>query len=166
VGKKKKGRKRGRDVGQNWGDARGVHRLYFDGACGPTNPGGVATYGWRLMAPDGEELASGTGEACRGPGATNNVAEWHGLWAGLRSLAAKGWRGRLQILGDSQLVLLQLNRLWRCHKERLRQYRDQCLALLEGIEWRAVWIPREQNAEADALSRGGVSRTPPPGQSS
>jgi ribonuclease HI len=79
----------------------GVHRLYFDGACGPVNPGSVATFGWRFVAPDGRLLASDSGEVCRGPEATNNLAEWHALLEALRFLAGRGWRGRLLIHGDS-----------------------------------------------------------------
>ena len=48
--------------------------LYFDGSCGPVNPGGNASYGW-LLFQDSIEIARGSGvEAC-GPEATNNVAE-------------------------------------------------------------------------------------------
>jgi ribonuclease HI len=131
----------------------GVHRIYFDGACGPVNPGGVATFGWRFIAPNGRTLASDHGEVCRGPGATNNVAEWHALLRALRFLADRGWRGRLQIYGDSRLVINQLTGRWKCHKGHLRRYRDACLNLLRRMGWRASWIPREQNAKADMLSR-------------
>jgi ribonuclease HI len=140
-------------AGQQGHGAPSLHRLYFDGACGPVNPGGVATFGWRLVAPDGRLLACDWGEVCRGPAATNNVAEWHALLQALRFLAECGWRGKLQIYGDSRLVLNQLNGRWKCHKEELRRCRDACLALLAGVRWRASWVPREENAEADALAR-------------
>jgi ribonuclease HI len=128
-------------------------RIEFDGACGPVNPGGVATYGWRLLGPGDRVLAVDSGEVCRGPGATNNVAEWQALVFALRHLAGQGWKGTLQIRGDSLLVINQLNGRWRCRKEHLRPYRDECLRLLAGIHWVAVWVPREENRGADALSR-------------
>jgi ribonuclease HI len=131
----------------------GARRLYFDGACGPVNPGGVATFGWRLLGPDGRVLAVNSGEVCRGPGATNNVAEWQALVFALRYLAGQGWKGSLQIRGDSLLVINQLNGRWRCRKEHLRPYRGECLRLLAGIHWVAVWVPREENRGADALAK-------------
>ena len=51
-------------------------KLYFDGSCTPKNPGGIAGYGWRLVDMDGTEVKNAQAEVCRGPGATNNIAEW------------------------------------------------------------------------------------------
>jgi Reverse transcriptase-like len=51
------------------------------------------------------------------------------------------------------MVINQLTGRWRCHKGHLRRYRDACLNLLRRMDWRASWIPREQNAKADTLSR-------------
>ena len=46
--------------------------LYFDGSCGPVNPGGIASYGW-LLFQDSIEIARGSGvEAC-GPDATGRL---------------------------------------------------------------------------------------------
>src|SRR5262245_35256101 len=149
-------------VGRAWGSVADVHRLYFDGACGPVNPGGIATFGWRLIDPGGRVLASEQGEVCRGAGATNNVAEWHALLRALRFLAGRDWQGTLQIHGASRLVINQLNGRWRCHKESLRRCRDDCLELLSGIAWQAIWIPREENAETDALARQVVPGSPGP----
>jgi ribonuclease HI len=142
-----------RGVGRARGSAADVHRVYFDGACAPVNPGGIATFGWCLVDPDGRVIAFDAGEVCRGPAATNNIAEWHALLRALRFLADQGWKGRLQIHGDSQLVVNQLTGHWRCHKESLRRCRAACLELLEGMDWRADWVPREENGEADALAR-------------
>jgi ribonuclease HI len=63
----------------------------------------------------------------------------------------------LRICGDSRLVIDQLTGRWKCRKEELRRCRDECLGLLAGITWEAVWVARVDNAEADALSR----RRPP-----
>jgi ribonuclease HI len=124
------------------------------------NPGGIATFGWTFIGPDGQVLAADQGEVCRGAGATNNIAEWHALLRALRFLAGRGWQGTLQIHGDSRLVINQLNGRWRCHKESLRRCRDACLELLRGMDWRADWVPREENGEADALARRVVPRLP------
>lgn len=91
---------------------------------------------------------------CRGSDATNNVAEWAGLWHGLRWVWEHhpGVR-QLQIFGDSKLVTDQLNRALGCKQEHLREYRDKCLALLEGIDWSAQLVRRDANQEADQLTR-------------
>lgn len=127
--------------------------LSFAGACEP--PGGVATYGWVI-----EELREGV--PCRledGNGmakaqqATNNVAEYYGLGHGLN--AVKRLRPEsLEIRGDSQLVIHQLTGAWACNKPHLAALRDRCLELLAeiGCKWKATWVRRDDNAEADSLS--------------
>jgi ribonuclease HI len=131
-------------------------QLFFDGACEPVNPGGVATYGW-IILDRGEVLADGCGVHCEGPRATNNVAEYVALGFGLRRLQDLGWGGRLSVYGDSQLVIKQLAGEWACNKPHLRKLRDRCLDILHGIcpgkSYTLTWVPREENAAADALSR-------------
>jgi len=93
------------------------------------------------------------------------MAEWSALLYGLRAAAALRPR-RLEIRGDSQLVINQLTESWQINAVHLRPYRDRCLELLRGREWTARWIPREQNTGADALCwrayrevRGGQKNT-------
>jgi len=125
--------------------------LYFDGLCGPVNPGGIACYGW-LLLQDGKEIAQGNGVEARGPKATNNMAEWSALLYGLRAAAALRPE-RLEIRGDSLLVINQLTGGWRMNAVHLLPYRNRCLDLLRGCQWQARWVPREENVAADALSR-------------
>jgi ribonuclease HI len=95
----------------------------------------------------------------RGEGATNNLAEWTALGLALRWLldnpeVASG--NVLHIQGDSQLVIEQLNGTWNCNKPHLIRLRDRCREIIEQlavVAWRANWIPRLENQEADALSR-------------
>lgn len=127
---------------------------YFDGACEPVNPGGTATAGWKVLDGEGRAVRSGSKLVCEGQGATNNVAEWAAVEAAI--LAAKEVLGpgdQLQLLGDSALVVNQLAMRWKCNKDYLRAYRDRCLALLYGLDWTVQWIPREQNEDADELSK-------------
>ena len=132
--------------------------LHFDGACWP-NPGGTSSCGWTIAVagPDGEavEVASDSRALAKGPGVTNNVAEWTALGFALRWLLDDGWTGgRLTIRGDSQLVINQLEGVWGCRDDRLRKLRARCLAILDELacEWTAEWVPRDGNARADALS--------------
>ena len=126
--------------------------LYFDGLCEPHNPGGIACWGWLLLDESGQVIEEGNGEEVRGRGATNNVAEWAALERGLRAAVVRR-PDRLEVLGDSQLAINQLTGRWQTGAAHLRPYRSRCLALLDGCEWAARWIPREGNTAADALSR-------------
>lgn len=131
--------------------------VHFDGACEPVNPGGVATCGWTIRCGD-ELLEAGCCEVCRGVNATNNVAEWSALGFALRWLLDHHTDVQpkvIELVGDSQLVVNQLNDSWRCNAPHLQKLRERCKAILEELHvtWTARWIPREQNEEADALSR-------------
>lgn len=134
--------------------------LRFDGSCWP-NPGGRCTYGWVLENGDGF-LANGRGEASGDYPRTNNTAEYSGVLAGLRWLAGQRRLGArtvsvelLVIEGDSELVLNTLCGAWNTKKPHLARLRDECRSILQslGWEWKARWIPREQNQEADMLCR-------------
>lgn len=140
-------------------------RLNFDGSCWP-NPGGEASYGWHASAIGHEGIllrAEGSGPVTD-EWTSNNVAEWRGLEAGLSWLSCLRLEGGLKqvvIVGDSQLVIRQLNGDWACKKPHLALLRDECHRLLRGMncEWKAQWVPRAQNSEADVLSKAG-RRTP------
>ena len=129
--------------------------LYFDGACEPWNPGGVGSYGYVIVKPDGNLFTQNKGIAHKGgPASTNNFAEYTALGFGLRNLVCLEWTGTLEIRGDSKLVIEQLNQNWRCNMENLQTLRARCWELLGHLgKWTARWIPREQNTAADKLSQ-------------
>ena len=128
-------------------------KLFFDGSCLPKNPGGVAAYGWRILDKDNQEIATDNQEVCRGPEATNNLAEWAGVTNGLRFLKKNHWNGKLEIYGDSELVIKQLNGVYRVKKDTLIPYFKESIELLSLWSWKASWIPREQNEHCDMLSK-------------
>nr|CAH66197.1 OSIGBa0148D14.3 [Oryza sativa] len=95
--------------------------------------------------------------------ATNNMAEYEGLLAGLRLAAGLGIR-RVLVLGDSQLVVNQVCKEYRCSDPQMDAYVRQVRRMerhFDGIELRHV--PRRDNTIADELSRLASSRaqTPP-----
>jgi len=55
-------------------------RVYFDGSCGPKNPGGVAAYGFLIRNETDQIIHSSSGRIGSGPDFTNNVAEFEGLY--------------------------------------------------------------------------------------
>ena len=131
--------------------------IRFDGLCEPANPGGWMCWGYIAIAPDGSRR-EGMGSVPPHPSNTNNNAEWHALGHALRAVSELGGTpAPLVIEGDSQLVVHQFNGKWACNKDLHRAYRDRCRelanAIARGQTTEARWIPREQNEEADSLTR-------------
>lgn len=128
--------------------------LYFDGSIKGGNPGGTASFAWRLLDENGEEVAKGNGIAMSGEFATNNIAEYAGVVAGLEYLREEDWNGDLTIYGDSELVINQLLKFYQCRKDTLIPYYKRAQAVLENIKnWDAKWIGRDKNSFCDQYSR-------------
>ena len=122
--------------------------LYFDGLCRPRNPGGVATYGY-VIYKDGKKVKKGYGVVGSGTGMTNNVAEYSALKYAAEWVRENCSEDEIVIRGDSQLVIHQMNGTWQIKSETSKKFVPEIRRLLEGRKTRYVWIPREQNAEAD-----------------
>jgi probable phosphoglycerate mutase len=127
------------------------------------NPG-PAGYGAVVTTPGGKVLA----EVAEGIGwATNNVAEYQGVIAGLRRARELGAR-RVRVRADSLLVVNQQKGLWKVKNADLRPLSDEAARLGRGFE-RIIWehVPRERNRRADALAnramddQGRVERPAP-----
>ena len=132
----------------------GMITIYFDGLCYPKNPGGVAAYGY-LVYRDEELLWKGFGGVGQGRGMTNNVAEYEGLKAAAAWLIDEGIDDRIVIKGDSELVIKQMKGEYRVTSATSRKYVPEIRKMLEGRDVSFVWVPREENEEADGLSRKG-----------
>ena len=121
-------------------------RLYTDGgARGNPGPAGI---GARLLDAAGGvvgELADSIGRA------TNNVAEYRALLAGLE-LALDHDVQRLDVFLDSELVVRQVNGQYKVKDAGLKPLHAQaCLLLSRFHEVDVRHVRREQNADADAL---------------
>ena len=131
-------------------------RLFFDGLCEPQNPGGVACYGFIVYqgSPNREAtLFEDYGVAAEpGPDSTNNVGEYTGLIKGLEWIQKNTKDPKVEILGDSQVVIRHLTGEYKVHSPRLMPLYQKTLSLLEHLQWADKWIPREENTVADALS--------------
>lgn len=131
--------------------------IHFDGSCEP-NPGGVATFGWTLHDPKGTLAALGGGILRERP-FTNNCAEYRALAAALIFASKEFHDIPLVIYGDSKLVVEQVNGRWKCKKPWLQAHLGRVKHLLGLFSWwELTWIPREENEEADALSREAYER--------
>jgi ribonuclease HI len=88
-----------------------------------------------------------------GDGVTNNEAEYDTLAAALeavvkrlREFKADPMTARVEIRGDSQLVINQVLGEWKCSDERMRQRRDRVRSLLREFgSWEILYHPRENN---------------------
>jgi ribonuclease HI len=134
-----------------------VH-VHFDGACQPPRGGGVATFGYTIEGPGMHHEDRGLAVPPWTPRATNNVAEYTAATRALEWLRDQGYSGPVRVMGDSQLVIRQVQGQYRVKAPHLAQYHAQLLRLarhFEQVDW--VWIPREANARADELSKKALA---------
>ena len=83
--------------------------------------------------------------------ATNNVAEYRALIAGLEAAREFPAR-RVRIRADSQLIVRQLEGSYRVKQPHLRPYFERARELLAAYEdVDLAHVRREENIEADAL---------------
>ncbi|XP_019197405.1 PREDICTED: uncharacterized protein LOC109191268 [Ipomoea nil] len=86
---------------------------------------------------------------------SNNEAEYEALLGGLR-LALSMRAEKLNIRCDSRLVVGQVTGEFEANEDRMRRYRDVVLQLLGQLAHHEVLqVPREQNIDADMLSKLG-----------
>jgi ribonuclease HI len=121
-------------------------RLSTDGGA-RGNPG-PAAYGYVLETEDGHVLAA-HGEAIGT--ATNNVAEYRALVAGLQKALEVGV-DELEVVSDSELLVKQMRGEYKVKNEALKELRDEAEDLarrLRKVNYTAV--RREHNELADRL---------------
>ncbi|MET7922895.1 bifunctional RNase H/acid phosphatase [Streptomyces sp. NPDC005349] len=113
------------------------------------NPG-PAGYGSVVIdAATGETLA----EAAEYIGiATNNVAEYRGLVAGLRAAHALDPQASVHVRMDSKLVVEQMSGRWKIKHPDMRPLAAEAAAVLPASQVTYEWIPRERNKHADRLA--------------
>lgn len=132
---------------------------YFDGATYLANPGpmGIGVV-LQLAKSDGNPETLERVSRFLGDG-TSNVAEWLALVEALE-LAVKHRAEVAIVRGDSQLVVRQLTGEYRVKQQHLMPHllRAQHLAKqIPGGIW-PEWIRREENTEADRLSKAAFDQ--------
>ncbi|MFI9588370.1 bifunctional RNase H/acid phosphatase [Streptomyces sp. NPDC052236] len=113
------------------------------------NPG-PAGYGAVVLDPaTGETLA----EAAEHIGvATNNVAEYKGLIAGLRAAYALDPEAAIHVRMDSKLVVEQMSGRWKIKHPDMKPLAAEAARIFPAEQVTYQWIPREQNKHADRLA--------------
>ena len=131
-------------------------RLSTDGGA-RGNPG-PAAFGYVLETEDGTVLAA-RGEAIGR--ATNNVAEYRGLLAGMEKAAELGV-DELEVVSDSELLVKQMRGEYRVKNEALRELSIEAARLarrLDRVDYTAV--RREHNELADRLVNEALDASAP-----
>ena len=117
------------------------------GSRGNPGPAGYGSVVW--SADHGTVLAESKQAIGR---ATNNVAEYRGLIAGLEE-AAKVGATDVEVSMDSKLVVEQMSGRWKVKHPELVPLYQQAMALSTRFDHIAyTWIPRSKNAHADRLA--------------
>ncbi|WFF00753.1 bifunctional RNase H/acid phosphatase [Micromonospora sp. WMMD964] len=117
------------------------------------NPG-PAGYGAVVRDPETGEVLAERSESLGT--ATNNVAEYQGLIAGLTAAAELG-AGEVDVRMDSKLVVEQMCGRWQIKHPGLRPLAAQAAGLVGRFAAvRFAWIPRDQNRHADALANAAM----------
>ncbi|KAK8655407.1 hypothetical protein V6N13_107985 [Hibiscus sabdariffa] len=119
--------------------------LEFDGASkGNPGPAGAAAV---LKTDTGTvicKLREGLGVA------TNNAAEYRAVILGLKHALRKGYRN-IRVRGDSKIVCMQLQGLWKVKHEHMSELHEQAMELKNKfISFQINHVLRELNGEADA----------------
>lgn len=92
--------------------------------------------------------------------ATNNVAEYRGLIAGLEAAAELGAR-EVSVRMDSKLVVEQLSGRWKVKHPAMIPLADRARQLVAGFDRVSfAWIPRAENSHADRLANEAMDDAP------
>ncbi|KAF5746634.1 hypothetical protein HS088_TW06G00805 [Tripterygium wilfordii] len=126
--------------------------LEFDGAS-KGNPG-QAGAGAVLRANDGSvicRLREGLGIA------TNNVAEYRAMILGLKYALKKGYKS-IRVQGDSKLVCMQIQGLWKVKHENMSWLCKEATKLKDKfLSFQIGHVFRDLNSEADAQANLAIS---------
>jgi len=133
-------------------------RLTADGGSrgnpGPAGYGAVVTETGKIIA----ELYDVIGVA------TNNVAEYSGLLAGLTHIHQLDAQATVEVAMDSKLVVEQMSGRWQIKHADMRDLAKQCRDAHSPSLVTYSWIPRDENSHADRLANkaldGGAANEP------
>lgn len=125
---------------------------YFDGLCEPINPGGIATFGYVIYINEIKYIGYGLAAEPFSINSTNNVAEYKGIICLMQRMLLLNVTEPI-IMGDSQLVIKQINGEYKVKSHRIKPLYEKAMELKKELRAIVKWIPREYNKEADKLSR-------------
>src|SRR6202035_765375 len=114
------------------------------------------SYGVVIRRPDGTPLETIGKYIGRH---TNNVAEYYALIAALDYAAANRIK-RLRVLSDSQLIVNQMEGLYKVKHPDLRPLHERAKKQAAGLEAFTIqYVPREENRDADEMANAALDNT-------
>jgi ribonuclease HI len=122
--------------------------IHADGAS-RGNPGDAAGGAVVTLANTGDVLAE-VGVICGV--ATNNVAEYRGMIAGVEAAKKLFPHPTLDIRLDSKLVVEQMSGRWKVKHPDMQQLVKQAWQVIGDTTVTFTWVPRENNADADRMA--------------
>ena len=139
------------DPGAGRRDEIVTRRLIVEADGGSRGNPGLAGYGAVVRdARTGEVLAEVSEPIDH---ATNNVAEYGGLLAGLRAAAKLAPGAETEVRMDSRLVVEQMSGRWKIKHPDLRALAEQASQAARSLgRVTYTWVPRERNTHADRLA--------------
>ena len=128
---------------------------FIDGLCEPSNPGGIATFGLVVYDKNGTKVHEEFKFVGKGDGMSNNVAEYSGLVALLEYLIQNDVHGNISVKLDSKRVVEQMTGKWKVENGLYLSKFNEVIVLMTNLKANLhfTWVNRENNAEADQLSR-------------
>jgi ribonuclease HI len=143
------------------GAPRSDHRLIVEADGGARGNPGPAAYG--AVVRDAETSKVLAAEGLPIGHATNNVAEYRGLIAGLEMVRELDPRAALEVRMDSKLVIEQMAGRWKVKHADMKALALRAARLRPAtVTW--TWVPRELNKAADALVNRALDGDPVPRQ--
>lgn len=131
----------------------GVWELFIDGASknnpGPAGSGFVLMKNKEIMCQQGFYLGK----------KTNNQAEYYALVLGV--FFAKKYVDKTELLiivSDSQLLVRQMNGIYRVKDHHLAQLKNLAIDWLQGHRYKVNHVLREYNTLADEMANRGVDK--------
>nr|WP_208384069.1 bifunctional RNase H/acid phosphatase [Modestobacter marinus] len=134
-------------------------RLIVEADGGSRGNPGPAGYGALVKdAETGRLLAERAESVGR---ATNNVAEYGGLVAGLQAALDLDPSSSVEVRMDSKLVVEQMSGRWQIKHPDMKKLAVQARDIARQLgSVRYTWIPRAQNSAADALANSAMDGKP------
>lgn len=130
-------------------------RIIIEADGGSRGNPGPSSYGALIRDADTGMVIAQRGETIGT--ATNNVAEYTGLIAGLELLREYAPDVTdVEVRMDSKLVIEQMAGRWKIKHESMRPLAQEAQRLLPRGDVTWTWVPREQNAAADALANAAL----------
>jgi ribonuclease HI len=136
-------------------------RVHFDGAVSESKLGCDMGIGVAVFINNGfeEDLSKFVG--VKGwDESSSNIAEWIGCVEALKLINEYKQEGdTFEIVSDSEIVTNQFNGVYAVNKESFKPYYREAMKLYHKaglLDVKIRWVPRNQNKEADVLSKKGL----------